>query len=45
MDSPAAVAEMRHAAPLCEKAVARKPRPGEYARRQWLVAERVLAKC
>ena len=45
MDEPAAIAEMRHAAPLCEKAVARKPRPGEYARRQWLVAERVLAKC
>ena len=45
MDGPAAIAEMRHAAPLCEKTVARKPRPGEYARRQWLVAERVLAKC
>jgi len=45
MDSPAAVEEIRHAAPLCEKAVARKPRPGEYARRQRLVAERVLAKC
>jgi len=45
MDAPAAVAEMRYAAPLCERTVARKPRPGEYARRQWLVAERVLAKC
>jgi len=45
MDSPAAVEQMRHAAPLCERTVARKPRPGEYARRQWLVAERVLGKC
>lgn len=45
MDGPAAIEEMRHAARLCEKTVARKPRPGEYARRQWLVAERVLAKC
>ncbi len=45
MDGRPAVAEMRYAAPLCEKAVARKPKPGEYARRQWLVAERVLAKC
>jgi hypothetical protein len=48
MDSPAAVEEMRHAAPLCERTVARgaaRRAPNEYARRQWLVAERVLAKC
>jgi hypothetical protein len=45
MDGPAAVEDMRHAAPLCEKAVRRPPRPGEYARRQRLVVERVLARC
>jgi hypothetical protein len=44
MDLPAAVAEMRHAAPACERVLERKPK-NEYDRRRHTVAERVLAKC
>jgi hypothetical protein len=45
MDSRAAVAEMRYAAPLCERMLKRAAPDDEYARRRRAVAERVLAKC
>jgi hypothetical protein len=45
MDVPAAVQEMRHAAPVLERSMARKGRDDEYSRRRRLVAERVLSKC
>ncbi len=44
MDRPAAVEQMRHAAPACERVLRRTPK-NEYDCRRHTVAERVLAKC
>jgi len=44
MESKAAVAELRYAAPLLERSVKRPPRAGAYAQRRQALAERVLAR-
>jgi hypothetical protein len=44
MGLPAAVAEMRHAAPLCERYLRRGPTSGAYALRRRRLAEKVLAR-
>jgi hypothetical protein len=44
MDSPAAVAEMRYAAPLCERYLRRAPTSGTHALRRRRLAEKVLAR-
>ncbi|MGD2175186.1 MAG: hypothetical protein PVJ27_07270 [Candidatus Brocadiaceae bacterium] len=44
MDAPAAVEEMRHAAPACARMLRRAPR-NEYERRRHTATERVLTKC
>jgi hypothetical protein len=43
-DLPAAVEEMRYAAPACERFLRRSPRDELFAPRQWAVVERVLAR-
>jgi hypothetical protein len=45
MDSKAAVSELRYAAPLLERCVARPPRAGVSAQRRHTLAQRALAKC
>ncbi len=45
IDLPSAVAEMRYAAPSCERVLRQSPKDDRYARRRRLLAERVLAKC
>lgn len=42
---PAAVGEMRYAAPVCERYLARPGTRDAFARRRRAVAERVLGKC
>jgi len=44
MDLPPAVAEMRHAAPLCERYLRRTPTSGTYVLRRRRLAEKVLAR-
>jgi len=44
-DLPAAVEEMRYAAPACERFLRRSPRDELFAPRQRAVVERVLARC
>jgi hypothetical protein len=44
-DLPAAVEEMRYAAPACERFLRRSPKDDVFARRQRDVVERVLARC
>jgi len=44
-DLPAAVEEMRYAAPACERFLRRSPKDGVFALRQRDVVERVLARC
>ncbi len=45
IDTPAATAEMRYAAPPCERLLRRSPREGRFDARRRIVAERILAKC
>jgi hypothetical protein len=42
---PAAVEEMRYAAPTLERLLARRQADGPFERRRRVVAERILAKC
>jgi hypothetical protein len=44
-DLPAAVEEMRYAAPACERFLRRSPKDDGFALRQRDVVERVLARC
>ena len=44
-DLPAAVEEMRYAAPACERVLRRSPRDNTFGPRQRAVMERVLARC
>jgi hypothetical protein len=44
-DLPAAVEEIRYAAPACERLLRRSPKDGLFASRQRAVVERVLARC
>ncbi|MHC4715227.1 MAG: hypothetical protein ACYTAN_18485 [Planctomycetota bacterium] len=44
IDTPAARAEKRHAAPLCERFLERAARRDKFARRRWIIAEGVLAR-
>lgn len=44
IDLPAAVGEMKYAAPLCERLLKRSPRRDKYARRRRALAERVLGR-
>jgi len=44
-DLPAAVGEMRHAAPACERFLRRSPKGDLFVTRQRVVMERVLARC
>ena len=44
MDLPAAIGEMRHAAPALERSLKRAAQDGTYAARRRVLAERVLAK-
>jgi hypothetical protein len=45
VDLPGAIDEMRYAAPVCERYLARPSRPDVTAQRRRAVAERVLARC
>ncbi len=45
LDHPAALEELRYAAPSCDRFLQRSPRQDRYARRRRILAERVLAKC
>jgi hypothetical protein len=45
LDLPGARAEMRYAAPGCERYLRHVPRNGKYTQRRRLVAERILGKC
>lgn len=45
LDLPGARAEMRYAAPDCERYLRHAPRNGKYTRRRRLVAEQILGKC
>ena len=45
VDPPAAVEEMRYAAPACERYMKRSPGDDGFSRRRRLLIERVLAKC
>jgi hypothetical protein len=45
IDLPAAVREMRYAAPSCERVLKRSAKGDRFDRRRRLLAERVLAKC
>lgn len=44
MDIPSATAEMRYAAPACERSLRRSPRDDRFARRRRLLIERVLER-
>jgi hypothetical protein len=43
IDMPSARRELRHATPVCERILKRKPQPELFARRRRQLAERVLA--
>ncbi len=45
IDLPSAVAEMRYAAPSCERILQRSPKDDKFAQRRRLLAERVLENC
>ena len=45
MDFPAAIREMKYAAPSVERIAKRNPGKDIYAKRRQIVAERILAKC
>ncbi len=45
IDLPSAVAEMRYAAPACERLLRRSPKDDVIEKRRRLLAERVLARC
>jgi hypothetical protein len=44
-DIPSATAEMRYAAPACERSLRRSPRDDRFTRRRRLLAERILERC